>query len=179
MQWRCPEGDFTCRIGDYQEALWPPTSDEGPRPVARMLARRFSRRGVTGIASFGVERRDGRWVAEMKVRREADEGAIREAADPILIEFERVEAVRTVRVSRPATDREPAHRALSLAGAAILLAALHGTLRRAEPEDPWDFLVEEVPVRLTRSTSSGRRAAPSCSTRPATRSPMKVTASVV
>jgi hypothetical protein len=148
VRWRCPEGDFTCAIGEYREALWPPTSDEDFHSVAPMLACRLSRRGVAGIASFGVERRDGRWVAEMKVRPEADEDAIREVADPVLVEFERVEAVRTVRVSRPATDREPAHRALSLAGAPILLAGLHGTLRRAGPKDAWDFFVDEVPVRL-------------------------------
>lgn len=149
VAWRCPEGDFRCSIGDYQEALWPPAPEEDPDLLAPMLARRLSRRGVAGIASFGVERRDGRCVAEMEVGPQADEGAIRKAADPVSVEFERVEDVRTVRVSRPATDREPAHRALSLAGAGILLAALHGTLRRAGPGDPWDFFVDGVPVRLT------------------------------
>jgi hypothetical protein len=96
----------------------------------------------------------------MKVRPEADEDAIREVADPVLVEFERVEAVRTVRVSRPATDREPAHRALSLAGTPILLAALHGTLRRAEPGDACDFFVNEVPVRLTPEHQLGPAGGP-------------------
>jgi hypothetical protein len=58
VHWRCPEGDFRCRIGDYPDALWPPSSDEDPGRIAPMLARRFDRRGVTGIHSFGVERRD-------------------------------------------------------------------------------------------------------------------------
>ena len=151
VHWRCPECDFGCRIGDYQDALWPPGPEEEPGRIARMLSRRFSRRRVTGIHSFGVERRDDRWLAKVRVRPEADVAAIRAAAAPILVEVDRLaraDAVRTIRTHRPATETEPAHRALSLAGVAMPLAALRGPLRRASPADNCDFLVADTPVRL-------------------------------
>jgi hypothetical protein len=128
VHWRCPEGDFRCRVGDYQDALWPPSPDEDPGRVAPMLARRFDRRRVAGILSFGVERRNGHWVAKMKLRPQADVPAIRAAVDPVLVDIAQVErgAVRTVRIHRSSTDTEPAHDALSLVGVAIPLAALRG-----------------------------------------------------
>lgn len=149
VHWRCHEGDFECRVGDYSEALWPPDPEEGTNGVAPMLARRLTRRGLTGIGSFGVELHDGHWVVRMKLLPDADEHAIRQAADPMLVEAEEVEAVRTVRVERSATDTEPAHRALTRLGAAMSLAALRGPLRRAGAADRCDFLVSDIPVRLT------------------------------
>lgn len=150
IHWRCPKCDFSCRVGDYQEALWPPSPDEDPGRVAPMLARRLDRRRVTGILSFGVERRDGRWVAKMKLGPQADVPAIQTAAEPVLVDIELVEreAVRTVRIHRPSTETEPAHDALSLVGAAIPLAALRGRLQRADAGDGWDFLVSDTAVRL-------------------------------
>jgi hypothetical protein len=148
VDWRCEAGDFQCQVGGYQEALWPPGADEDPGRIGPMLARRFSRRRLTGIHSFGVERRDGRWVAKIKWRPEADQAAIRMAAEPFLIDAEQVDAVRTIRVQRPATDTEQAHRALTLVGVPLLLAALRGRLRRAGPDEAFDFLVADTPVRL-------------------------------
>jgi hypothetical protein len=113
-----------------------------------MLARRFSRRGVGGLSSFSVQRRDGQLVAAIKVRPGADLAAIRSAAAPIDVETEEVEDVCTVRVQRAATATEPAHRALTRTGAPMLLAALSGTLRRAAGEDPGGFVVSDVLVRL-------------------------------
>jgi hypothetical protein len=84
----------------------------------------------------------------MKLRPDADEAAIRTIADPILFEAEWVEAVRTIRTHRPATQTEPAHRALTLVGVPIPLTALRGRLRRARSEDDCDFLVSDTPVRL-------------------------------
>jgi hypothetical protein len=151
VHWRCPANDFTCRIGDYQEALWPPGWDEDAGLLAPMLARRLSRRRVTGIHSFGVERREERWVAKVRVRPDADAVAIRAAAAPILVELDRsriAERVRTVRIHRSATATEPAHEALSLVGAAMLLAALGGRLRAASPAENCDFVVADTLVRL-------------------------------
>jgi hypothetical protein len=148
VHWHCHEGDFECRVGDYSEALWPPDPEAGTDGVAPMLARRFTRRRLTGIETFGVHLRDGHWVVQIKLRPDADRRAIREAADPMVVEAEEVEAVRTVRVERSATDTEPAHRALTRVGAAIRLARLQGRLRRAGASDAWDFVVSDTPVRL-------------------------------
>lgn len=148
VHWRCDAGDFECRVGDYQEALWPPGPDDEPRGITPILARRFSRRGVGGMSSFSVQRRAGRLVAAIKVRPDADLPAIRAAAAPIPVETEEIEPIRTVRVTRAATATEPAHRALTRTGAAIRLAALSGTLRRPSDGDACDFIVGETRVRL-------------------------------
>ena len=129
VHWRCPACDFGCRVGDYQDALWPPGPDEDPGRIGPMLSRRLGRPRVTGIRSFGVERREDRWVAKVKMRPEADAVALRAAAAPILVEvdeLDRAEPVRTIRTHRPATENDPAHRALSLVGVGMRLAALRG-----------------------------------------------------
>lgn len=148
VHWRCPAGDFQCRVGDYQDALWPPSPDEESHRIGPMLAGRFSRRRLGGIHSFGVELRDGRWVAKIKLRPDADQAAIRAAADPLLIETEQAPAIHTIRTRRSASETEPAHRALSLVGVPVQLAALRGRLRRARAADACDFLVADIPVRL-------------------------------
>ncbi len=146
VHWQCHEGDFACAVGDYLERLWPP----GPETdrVAPMLSRRFGRRRLTGIHTIGAHLRDGQWVAQVSLDPTADEPAIRAAADPIAVEVDHVEAVRTVRVERAATETEPAHRALTRLGAPMLLAALSGQLRRARSGDGYDFVVADMPVRL-------------------------------
>jgi hypothetical protein len=148
VYWRCPAGDFQCRLGEYQDALWPPAPTEDRHRVGPMLARRFDRRRVTGIHSFGVELRDGRWLAKIMVRPHADEGAVRAAADPVSVELEHVAAVSTIRVHRAATENEPAHEALTRTGVMIQLAALRGRLHRASVSDSCDLLVDDIPVRL-------------------------------
>ncbi len=148
IAWHCPRGDFGAPVGDYRDHLWPPGPNETTDDIAPMLGRRFGRGGLSGISSFGVKERDGDRVATIRLRPDADEAAIRAAADPIPVEIERVDAVRTVRSQRPATDREPAHRALTLVGAPMRLAALRGTLRRAAANDNCDVLVGETRVHL-------------------------------
>ena len=113
-----------------------------------MLAARLRRRGVRGIHSFGVELRDDRWVMAVKLGPEGDEAAVRNAAAPVLVEATRVDAARTMRLERPATETEPAHRALTLVGAPLLLAALRGRLRRASARSDCEILVDDTPVRL-------------------------------
>ncbi len=100
------------------------------------------------VGGFGVEPRDDRWAARIKIRPGADEPAICEAAAPIQVEFEHVDPARTLRVHRSATETEPAHEALTLTGTMIPLAALHGRLHRAGATEPGDFLVDDTPVQL-------------------------------
>jgi hypothetical protein len=131
VEWRCPEGDFRCRVGDYEEALWPPGLQEDPGNVAPMLAARFRRLDVRGIQSVAVELRGRRWVAVVELRPDGDETAVREAAAPVVVAAEPVDAMRTVRLERPATETEPAHRALTIAGTPMRLAMCGGRLGRA------------------------------------------------
>jgi hypothetical protein len=148
VQWRCEQGDFQCRVGHYLDALWPPSPDEEQRRIGPMLSRRLQRRGVAGISGFGVELRDNRWLAKVRLRPEGDEVALRKAAEPVLVEVERVEGIRTVRDRQPATARRPARRRLMIVGAPTRAALLEGLLRRAEAGDGCDFLVGETRVRL-------------------------------
>lgn len=160
VHWRCEAGDFQCSVGGYQDALWPPGHPEDGHAIGPMLARRFQRRNITGVGSFGVERRDDRWAARIKVRPGADEASIREAAAPIQVEFEHVDPARTVRVHRSATETEPAHEALTMTGTTIPLAALHGRLYRARATEPGDFLVDDTPVQLMAEHQLGSPGGP-------------------
>lgn len=162
VHWRCPNGDFCCPVGGYVERLWPPGPDEDPAVVSRMLVRRFDRGRVTGIVRFGTERHHQKWVATMTLRPDADVPAIRTAADPVVVEIDRIERepVRTVRIQRPSTDTEPAHEALLVTGVATLLAALRGRLRRADPGEAWDFSVAGTAVRLVPEHQLGPPGSP-------------------
>lgn len=149
-EWRCPEGDLNCLIGDYRDAIWPPGLDERPEEVPAMLGHRLGRRGLKGFSRWSAELRDGGWMAEMDVRPNADEAAIRAAAAPIAVKFTQVGPVRTERYDSPATASERAFRALTLRGTMMHLAALQGTLRRASFADNCDFLVEGSAGRVVR-----------------------------
>jgi hypothetical protein len=149
-EWRCPEGDLNCVIGDYRDAIWPPGPDERPGEVAAMLGRRLGRRGLKGFSRWSAELRDGGWIAEIEVRPDADEAAIGAAAAPIAVRFAQVGPVITERYESPATDHERAFRALTLRGTMMHLAALQGTLRRASIADNCDFLVEGSAGRVVR-----------------------------
>ncbi|MGC2192390.1 MAG: hypothetical protein WA751_08665 [Candidatus Dormiibacterota bacterium] len=149
-EWRCPEGDLNCLIGDYRDAIWPPGPDERPGDVAAMLGRRLTRRGLREFSSWSAKLRDGGWVAEMDVRPNADEAAIRAAAAPIAMKFTHVGPVITERYESPATGSERAFRALTLRRTMRHLATLQGTLRRASIADKCDFLVEASAGRAVR-----------------------------
>ena len=149
VSWRCKEGDFSCAVGGYREALWPPGPDEPAANLAPLLGHHLSRRGVMhGIASWSVRRQDGTLVADISLRPGADEAAIRKAADPVQLNVSRVGAVTTTRFEEPATEREPAKRVLAVRGAAMHLALLRGTLRRSLPEENCDIVVESHASRI-------------------------------
>jgi hypothetical protein len=160
VHWRCPSGDFECPVGDYEEALWPPRPDEEQRQTGPMLAHRFRRRQVAGIHSFGVERREDRWVARIQLGPDADADVVRAVAAPVSLEVERVAGISTIRLQRAATPTEPAHRALSIVGAPMLLAALRGRLRCADPATTYDCFVDDTPVRLQPEHQIGPPGAP-------------------
>ena len=141
-QWLCPEGDLTCVLGDYREAIWPPGPEEQAAYVAFTLSHRFRGRHLRGIAGLSAERRDGGWIANIDVRPEADDITIRAAAAPIPVKFARVGPVTTERYLRPASGPDPPFRALTLRGTFMQIVALGGTLRRAGAEDECDFLVD-------------------------------------
>jgi hypothetical protein len=149
-EWRCPEGDLNCVIGDYRHAIWPPGPEERRGDVAAMLGSRFRRRGIRELSGWSAELRDGGWTAEIAIRPDADEAAIRTAAAPIAVEFTQVGPFITERYESPATGSEHAYRALTLRGTMMHLAALQGTLRRASLADKCDFLVEGSAGRVVR-----------------------------
>lgn len=149
VSWRCKEGDFSCAVGDYREALWPPGPDEPAENLAPLLGHHLGRRGVMrGIASWSVRRHDGTLVADIALRPDADETAIKKAADPVQLNVSRVGSVTTARFEEPASEREPARRVLTVQGAAMHLALLRGTLRRPFPEENCDVVVESHASRI-------------------------------
>lgn len=147
VRWICPRDDFQCGVGEYElAAFWP--LRQADRWAAPLLAKRFDERSVNGLSHFSVEERDGRLIARVAARPDAEESAVRAAASPLLVELSRVPAISTVREWRPATARSPAHEVLALTGVAIRGARLDGVLRRALPGDACDFLVGDTRVRL-------------------------------
>lgn len=159
--WHCREGDFSCAIGDYKEALWPPGPDDPTQNLGSLLGHHLKRRGVMrGVAGWSVRRHDGALVGDITLRPDADEVAIREAAAPVELEVSRIGPVTTVRLDEPATDQEPAKRVLTIRGAPMHLARLRGTLRRALPEDDCDVIVGRTRVRLAPDHRLGGRGEP-------------------
>jgi hypothetical protein len=120
IHWRCPECDVACAVGDYDELLWPPRAGD-EQQAAPLLARRLRRRGVTGLGRFGVT--DG--VVRASVHEGADEGALRAAAAPLVVEIEWVPPVGWARSH--GSDGE----SLSITNAPMHLAGLAGPLGRS------------------------------------------------
>ena len=142
IEWQCPEGDFGCAVGEYQEALWPPGPDERDAPP--MLANRLSRRGLRW-STLEVTRKDGAWVTKITLQPGTDDGAVRGAAAPLLAELHYTGPAYTVREDHAGGRGSAPYRALSLLGTPRLGALLMGTLHRAAEEDGCDFLVEGAP----------------------------------
>ncbi|MHB1554924.1 MAG: hypothetical protein ACYCSX_14745 [Acidimicrobiales bacterium] len=144
VRWRCPEGDFSCAVGDYREALWPPGPDDVDEDLGSLLGHRLKRRGLLrGVAHWSVRRHDGMLVGTIALRPTADEAAIREVAEPVALQVTHVEPIATKRLHEPADHLGPARRVLTISGPGAMRAArLEGILRRAGPGDDCDFLVK-------------------------------------
>jgi hypothetical protein len=139
IEWQCPEGDFSCSLGGYQEALWPPGPEE--RDAAPLLASRLSRRGLKW-STLEMNRKDGAWVPTITMPMETEERAARAAVTPLVPELHRTSPAYTVWEDHAGAPGKPSYRSLSLRGTPSLGALLYGTLRRAPEEASCDFLVE-------------------------------------
>jgi hypothetical protein len=149
VSWRCKEADFSCVVGDYKEALWPPGPDEPAENLAPLLGHHLKRRGVMrGVASWSVRHDDGALVGNIDLRPGADEAAVVEAAYPVRLNVSRIAPVTTARFEEPATEEEPARRVLTTLNAPMHLALLRGTLRGALPDERCDVIVESHGSRI-------------------------------
>jgi hypothetical protein len=59
--WVCPEGDWRCPLGQYDELNWPP-ADLGAEIVPGRVFDRLARRKIPEFRAAHGERRDGRWI---------------------------------------------------------------------------------------------------------------------
>ena len=116
--WRCANGDFSCAVGDYREALWPPGPEEPEEDLGALLGHHLERQGVMrGVAAWSVRPDEGGvLVGNMTLRPIADEVAIRKAAAPVVLHVTQIAPITTVREDVPADDREPARRVLRIGG---------------------------------------------------------------
>ncbi len=139
LEWRCTEGDFSCALGEYEEALWPPGSDE--RDAAPMLAGRLSRRGMRW-STLEVTRGESGWVAKITLQPGTDAGSVRGVVAPMSAELHFAEPAYTVLEDHAGGPRSAPYRSLSLRGARQQSALLRGILRRSPDGGNCDFLVE-------------------------------------
>jgi hypothetical protein len=97
LAWVCPEGEWQCALGDYEELTWPQLDVESLAPI---LFRRLHRRGIGGGLTVGVERTEQGLVAEIGVIEETADliQAIRDASAPLPVAIHR-EKRRRIRVS--------------------------------------------------------------------------------
>ncbi len=88
IEWVCPNGEWSCPLGDYEESTWPPAAAGGN--LAAALAARLTRRSVNGVRMIGCEDRDGGPLFRVAIRPMSTEiiDAVTRAADPIPVEFE-------------------------------------------------------------------------------------------
>lgn len=88
IEWVCPDGDWHCPLGDYEENTWP--APLGAGYLAAALSARLSRRGVSGVRRIGCVQQDGQWVAQVGIwpMSASIMAAVSEAAAPIPVEFE-------------------------------------------------------------------------------------------
>lgn len=86
IAWVCPDGEWRCAVGDYEECAWPPELDDGN--MAAALSSRLTRRQIAGVRRIGGARRDGEWVAQLGIWPMDDTliENIRRAAAPIAVE---------------------------------------------------------------------------------------------
>jgi hypothetical protein len=132
VRWRCPHGDWDCAIGEYDEPFWPVYGGE----AAPMLGRRFDRRGVTGLMSWGVSN----GAVQAHVHEGADEVSIRAAAAPLPVDITWIPHIGWARRDEPEGEM------LTITNTPMLLARLAGELRRSSTGTP---MVGDVAVHLS------------------------------
>lgn len=78
LTWSCPDGEWQCALGDYEELTWPQLDVDSLAPI---LSRRLHRRGTfPAVRTIGVRTADGKLLADFGVT------AITEELRRILIE---------------------------------------------------------------------------------------------
>lgn len=139
-RWSCADGDWACDFGRYHELQWPPISTEN---AAVVLTMRFQRRGVTGLSHWGVQRREGRLVAEVYARGgdEKQLQAIHAAAAPIAADITVIPDIVTT------CTEDDTYRSIEWTGGTHH-ARKEGPLHRAPDDDSCDFLVGDTRVRF-------------------------------
>ena len=93
IEWVCPEGTWSCPLGDYEENTWPPALAGGH--LAAALSARLTRRSVTGVRMIGCDDRDEHPLFRVGIWPMSEEimDPVIRAADPIPVEFEAREGV--------------------------------------------------------------------------------------
>jgi hypothetical protein len=88
IEWACPDGAWSCLLGDYEESTWPTGLTSGH--LAAALCARLERRGVAGVRRVGCVERDGQWIAQLGIWPMSQPviDAVANAAAPIQIEVE-------------------------------------------------------------------------------------------
>lgn len=88
LRWVCPDGDWQCGLGDYEELTWPQLDADSLAPI---LMRRLHRRDITGVVTVGVTRSSQPPVAEVGVLEETPDlvQALRDAAAPLPVVIHR------------------------------------------------------------------------------------------
>jgi hypothetical protein len=96
LAWKCPNREWQCRLGDYEEQTWPQLDADSLAPI---LFRRRERRGIAGGLTVGVERTERGHLARIGVTEETPDlvQAIRDAAAPLPVAIHR-ETLRRIRV---------------------------------------------------------------------------------
>lgn len=90
LWWVCPDGEWRCQLGDYDDLNWPPAMAERPGTVAQALVKRFARRGIEGWQKAGAATQTGPWTVRVSVW-PMDQSVIeqmRRAADPVVLNVE-------------------------------------------------------------------------------------------
>jgi hypothetical protein len=85
LEWVCPDGEWRCELGDYEERTWPQL--DGPS-LAPILSRRLGRRGIGSITIIAVRQTDHRLTAHFGMSQVTPElvEKLRDAAAPLPIE---------------------------------------------------------------------------------------------
>lgn len=88
IEWVCPDGAWSCPLGDYEESTWPTGLASGH--LAAALCARLDRRGVPGVRRVGCVEQDGQWIAQVGIwpMNQPIIDAVADAAAPIQVEVE-------------------------------------------------------------------------------------------